>query len=130
MRAQLRLGSNRAECKQHSKMRPDENRAGAEHPLLIPAVRASGSLLHFTVNGAPATCSAGRTVLAAILVSGTSLNTNEASGEPRAGFCLMGACQDCWVWLEDGTRLRACTTPIADGMAILTEPPTRLQRNG
>jgi len=37
---------------------------------------------------------------------------------PRAGFCLMGACQDCWVALTDGRRLRACTTLAEDGMAL------------
>jgi aerobic-type carbon monoxide dehydrogenase small subunit (CoxS/CutS family) len=42
---------------------------------------------------------------------------------PRAGFCLMGACQDCWVWLADGSRLRACTTLLAEGMQVRTEPP-------
>ena len=32
----------------------------------------------------------------------------------------MGACQDCWISLADGRRLRACTTPVRDGMAIDT----------
>ncbi len=110
-------------------MSSDERYAGTEHPLIVPAVPIGAPSVHFTIDGTPATSSAGRTVLAALLLSGTSLNTNDASGEPRAGFCLMGACQDCWVWLEDGTRIRACTTPIADGMAILTKSPIRLQRN-
>ena len=48
--------------------------------------------------------------------------TNSAA-RPRAGFCLMGACQDCWVWLADGARVRACTTPVADGMHVLTQAP-------
>jgi NADH dehydrogenase/NADH:ubiquinone oxidoreductase subunit G len=34
----------------------------------------------------------------------------------------MGACQDCWVWSAEGGRIRACTTPVADGMALFTEP--------
>jgi hypothetical protein len=33
----------------------------------------------------------------------------------RAGFCLMGACQDCWVWTEQGERLRACSTEVSAG---------------
>jgi NADH dehydrogenase/NADH:ubiquinone oxidoreductase subunit G len=32
----------------------------------------------------------------------------------------MGACQDCWVWMADGRRVRACTTPAAPGMSIVT----------
>ena len=30
----------------------------------------------------------------------------------------MGACQDCWVVLEDGSRARACTTEVWDGMRV------------
>lgn len=38
----------------------------------------------------------------------------------RAGFCLMGACQDCWVTLAGGRRVRACTTLARDGMQVVT----------
>jgi NADH dehydrogenase/NADH:ubiquinone oxidoreductase subunit G len=48
------------------------------------------------------------------------LRFSEFIHAPRAGFCQMGACQDCWVALEDGTRLRACTTKLEPGMRILT----------
>jgi predicted molibdopterin-dependent oxidoreductase YjgC len=33
----------------------------------------------------------------------------------------MGACQDCWVELTDGRRLRACTTLVEDGMAVVSQ---------
>jgi NADH dehydrogenase/NADH:ubiquinone oxidoreductase subunit G len=33
----------------------------------------------------------------------------------------MGACQDCWVALADGRRVRACTTPVEAGMAVLVD---------
>lgn len=104
--------------------------AGRGRPLLAPAVRQTHLRVEITIDGAPAEGWAGQSVLAAVLLAGNKLNTNEASGEPRAGFCLMGVCQDCWVWLGDGTRVRACTTPIADGMAILTEPPSGMQHDG
>jgi len=34
---------------------------------------------------------------------------------------LMGACQDCWVQLADGERLRACATPVQPGMDLRTD---------
>ncbi|WP_343714726.1 2Fe-2S iron-sulfur cluster-binding protein [Inquilinus sp.] len=34
----------------------------------------------------------------------------------------MGACQDCWVATEDGSRFRACSTAIAEGMRLVTGP--------
>ncbi|TMG91305.1 MAG: (2Fe-2S)-binding protein, partial [Betaproteobacteria bacterium] len=43
-----------------------------------------------------------------------------ACGEgKRAGFCLMGACQECWVAV-DGTRARACSTLVTAGMSVAT----------
>ncbi|KML59729.1 NAD(FAD)-dependent dehydrogenase [Burkholderia cepacia] len=74
----------------------------------------------FTLDGRPAHALAGDTVLTAILVAQRRVRVSEFSGLPRAGFCLIGACQDCWVRTEAGARLRACSTPIAEGMRILT----------
>jgi predicted molibdopterin-dependent oxidoreductase YjgC len=48
---------------------------------------------------------------------------SEFGDGPRAGFCLMGACQDCWVWTPEGQRLRACSTTVEPGMRVLTTPP-------
>lgn len=67
----------------------------------------------------------GDTVLTAILTHGAQLRRSEFGGGPRAGFCLMGACQDCWVWLEDGTRIRACSTFVEPAMRILTRAPAQ-----
>ena len=74
----------------------------------------------FTLDGIPCEGRAGDTVLTAILSRTESLRRAEFSGEPRAGFCQMGACQDCWVMNEAGERLRACTTPLLAGMRIVT----------
>jgi predicted molibdopterin-dependent oxidoreductase YjgC len=76
--------------------------------------------LPFTIDGQPCTAHEGDTLFTALLAQGGRLRRNEASGAPRAGFCGMGACQDCWVQLADGRRLRACTTALQAGMAILT----------
>jgi len=45
---------------------------------------------------------------------------SEFSGAPRAGFCLIGACQDCWMRSEEGLRLRACSTLVTQGMRVVT----------
>jgi predicted molibdopterin-dependent oxidoreductase YjgC len=74
----------------------------------------------FTIDGQAVTALAGDTVLTAVLTQRTQLRRNEFSGEPRAGFCMMGACQDCWIATESGARLRACSTFVVPGMALLT----------
>jgi predicted molibdopterin-dependent oxidoreductase YjgC len=82
----------------------------------VPAVR-------ILVDGEEVTAYADESVLVAVLAARNALRQHEFSDEMRAGFCLMGACQDCWVWLADGSRVRACTTAIADGMHVLTRAP-------
>jgi NADH dehydrogenase/NADH:ubiquinone oxidoreductase subunit G len=76
--------------------------------------------LRLHLDGAEVTALEGDTLLVALLTNGARLRESEFGDGPRAGFCLMGACQDCWVWTESGDRLRACTTPAEDGMRIVT----------
>ena len=76
--------------------------------------------VRFCFDGVECEALAGDTVLTAILAGASALRQSEFGPEGRAGFCLMGACQDCWVWQEEGPRLRACTTPIAEDMRLLS----------
>ena len=72
----------------------------------------------FTLDGAPVAALAGDSLLTAILAQDGYLRASEFGDGLRAGFCLMGACQDCWVSVEGGGRVRACTTPITEGMRV------------
>ena len=94
---------------------------------LVRAVVPEGPPLRVLVDGAEVTAYAGESVLVAVLATHNALRRHEFSGEARAGFCLMGACQDCWVWLADGQRLRACTTIVAEGMQIVTSEAPGIQ---
>lgn len=75
------------------------------------------------VDGAPVVALEGDTLMVALLSAGGTLRQSEFGPEKRAGFCLMGACQDCWVWTESGDRLRACSTLAASGLHIVTSQP-------
>ena len=75
------------------------------------------------VDGKPVRALEGDTLLVAILAVLGHLRTSEFGDGRRAGFCLMGACQDCWVWSATGDRLRACSIPVVDGMQISTQQP-------
>jgi predicted molibdopterin-dependent oxidoreductase YjgC len=87
--------------------------------ILVP----DAPTVRILVDGEDVTAYAGDSVLVAVLAARNALRKHEFSNEMRAGFCLMGACQDCWVWLADHSRVRACTTTVADGMHVLTSPP-------
>ena len=89
-------------------------------PLLHRVAESDRATVNFTLDGQPASALVGDTLLTAILTQCGQLRRNEFSGEPRAGFCMMGACQDCWVLTSRGERLRACSTFIAPGMDLCT----------
>ncbi|PTM38574.1 (2Fe-2S)-binding protein [Bosea sp. 124] len=89
-------------------------------PLLHRIARKDHAAIAFILDGSACEGRAGDTLLTAILSQADAVRQTEFSGQPRAGFCQMGACQDCWVTLADGERLRACTTPLAAGMSIVT----------
>jgi aerobic-type carbon monoxide dehydrogenase small subunit (CoxS/CutS family) len=91
-------------------------------PLLRRAAPLDAPALRLTWNGQPIAAQPGDTVLTALLLSGERLRTTLGTGAPRAGFCLMGACQD-WVQCADGRRLRACSTLAEEGMALVDSLP-------
>lgn len=83
----------------------------------------TGAIIRFTIDGHAAEARAGDTLLTAILTNRARLRKFEFGEGDRAGFCLMGACQDCWVRLAEGGKVRACSTLVADGMSIVTDGP-------
>lgn len=87
---------------------------------LAETARASVQL---QVDGRPIDALEGDTLMVALLAAVGHLRHSEFGDGVRSGFCLMGACQDCWVWTEDGGRLRACTTPVTAGLRIVLTPP-------
>lgn len=89
-------------------------------PLFKRLKETSRESIVFMLDGKSVRALRGDTILTAILTHQSQLRQSDTQGEPRAGFCLMGACQDCWVSLESGERLRACSTTILPGMRLVT----------
>ena len=110
-------------------MKPQTTSPMADNPA--PAHQSKGQLVRlkemqrkpvrFLLNGQAVQALEGDTVLTAVLTQSHMLRTNEFSQLPRAGFCVMGACQDCWVRLDDGRALRSCQNLIEEGMHICTQ---------
>lgn len=93
--------------------------------LLKRLARRDLPAIPFTLDGIAREGRAGDTVMTATLTLTDQLRRGDFSGAPRAGFCQMGACQDCWILTADGRRLRACTTPLVPGMNLLTQQENR-----
>ncbi|PPC76620.1 hypothetical protein WH50_13405 [Pokkaliibacter plantistimulans] len=99
--------------------------------LIKRVAEAQRPAVTFHLNGQPCQALAGDTLLTAILSQQSYLRRNEFSGQPRAGFCLMGACQDCWIKDAQGRSLRACSTLVEAGMSVWTDTqPSTVQPQG
>ncbi|MDO8775855.1 MAG: (2Fe-2S)-binding protein [Burkholderiaceae bacterium] len=79
--------------------------------------------VRIVIDGQMVAALAGDTLMVAMLNNVRHLRESEFGDGKRSGFCLMGACQDCWVWTQEGERLRACTTVVEEGLHIVTQQP-------
>lgn len=87
---------------------------------LFRPIYQTGTELHFYLDEQRIMARTGETVASAVLRERPALGRSEFDHSARAGFCLMGACQDCTLWTEAGERLRACTTSVQDGTRLFT----------
>lgn len=97
-------------------------RIDQSHPLL-PAVER-GRAITVLVDGQAVTAYQGETVATVLLASGRRNYhySTRLTSEPWPGFfCGIGVCYGCTVWV-DGYLQRACLTPVAENMQILTRP--------
>jgi len=96
------------------------NQACDQQAQLVRLSESGRERIEFVLDGRVVEAMQGDTVLTAILLEQSHLRISDLSGAPRAGFCLMGACQDCWVTTVTGQRLRACSTFVSPGLNVLT----------
>ena len=86
----------------------------------LPAVRRGQPVVVY-VDGRSVTAFAGETIAAVLLAEGVrAFRRTSRTGEPRSIFCGIGLCYDCLVTVNDTPNVRACLTPVAEGMVIKT----------
>ena len=78
-----------------------------------------GRALGVFVDGAEVRAYEGESIAVALVASGRRFTRWTArTGEPRGYFCGMGVCQDCLVTVDGLPNVRACVTPVRDGMRV------------
>lgn len=79
-----------------------------------------GRSVTVAVDGQPISAYQGETLAAALLAAGRrTFRHTVPGGHPRGVFCGIGVCFDCLVTV-DGSQIRACVTPVRDGMQVST----------
>ena len=80
-----------------------------------------GQAVTIIVDGVPVQAYLGETVAGVLLAQGRRAWRRTAkTGQPRGLFCGMGVCFDCLVTVDGHPGVRACITPVADGMVVQT----------
>jgi predicted molibdopterin-dependent oxidoreductase YjgC len=78
-------------------------------------------MIRLMVDGQPIPAYEGETIAAALLAAGRrTFRHTIPGGEPRGVFCGIGICFDCLVTLDGTQTVRACVTPVRDGMQVTT----------
>ncbi len=96
-------------------------KTAADQPVFRRVEPATRPAVAFAIDGVAASAAEGDLLITALLLNRSRVRRFEFGPGGRAGFCMMGACQDCWVTLADGRRLRACTTLVEPGMNVLVD---------
>jgi predicted molibdopterin-dependent oxidoreductase YjgC len=76
--------------------------------------------LTIRLDGESVTAFAGETVATVLLALGRRTFRHTGQNAPRGLFCGMGVCFDCLVTVDGVENVRACLTPVAEGMVVAT----------
>jgi D-hydroxyproline dehydrogenase subunit gamma len=77
-----------------------------------------GQRVRIVVDGEDVEAYEGECIAAALLASGRSITRWTITGEARGYFCGMGICHECLVIVEGHGSVRACMTPVSDGLRV------------
>jgi predicted molibdopterin-dependent oxidoreductase YjgC len=78
----------------------------------------SGELVELEVDGQPLTAPAGRSIAAALIEHDELQLRRSPGGAPRGVYCGIGVCFECRVHVDGRGAVRACVTPVEEGMRI------------
>lgn len=91
----------------------------------ITAYVERGQSLTLSINGDTVSAFAGETIASVLFAEDINIFYLTRNNLPRAPYCNMGTCFECQVKIEEGNNVgtsrwvRACMTPVAEGMIIL-----------
>jgi sarcosine oxidase subunit alpha len=77
--------------------------------------------VNLSINGHAVTVPAAASVAAAIAMTPAACFRRSVNVQPRAALCGMGVCFECRVRIDGNDHVRACMTPVCEGMQVNTD---------
>jgi predicted molibdopterin-dependent oxidoreductase YjgC len=74
--------------------------------------------LEFFFEGRPVAAREGQSVAAALLAVGERCLRVDEAGQPKGAVCGIGACWECRCSIDGQADVRACMTPVRQGMHV------------
>jgi sarcosine oxidase subunit alpha len=74
------------------------------------------------IDGTEAEAEADEMLGAVLWRRGAPLRVSPKQNAPRSLFCGMGVCFECTVRVDGSEQVRACITPVREGMRVETRP--------
>ena len=96
------------------------DKAPLSNRLKGAGIEPAGESVRFTFDGAHIEAVAGETIAAALTAAAKLGLRRTRGGALRGVFCGMGICYECLVTVDGVENVRACLTPVAEGMIIET----------
>lgn len=91
------------------------------HPILGDAPHEQ--VVAFTFDGQEMCGYAGEPIAAALMAHGIRvLRRSERNGQPRGIYCGIGHCYECRVTVDGTPGMRACITPVREGIRVESGP--------
>lgn len=95
------------------------NKRIINHPVLDKIDETD--TVSITFNRQELTALNGESLAAALLANGIrTLRVHEETGTPRGIYCNIGHCFECRVIVDGQPGIRACLTPVHEGMAVIS----------
>ena len=86
-----------------------------------------GKQITVQIDGQAVTAYDGETIAAVLLAAGIRIFRHAPkTSQPRGLYCGMGICYDCLVTVNGEPNIRACLTPVTNGMLIETRSEIEL----
>ena len=100
-----------------------------DHPILGPL--PARNIVSFSFDGQAFAAYAGEILAAALLAHGIrALRVTDRERSPRGLYCGIGHCFECQVTVDHVAGVRACLTPVRDGMQVTSGEPASDHASG